>query len=63
MGRQYPRRYVVVEDGKFERVTVKDPVQEAAVMLQHAEALGLNRPKPFDLSRDIIPDADQAREE
>jgi len=54
MTREYPRNYLIVEDGKIEKIEVRDAVQELAIVLQHSEATGLNRPEPFDHSRFVI---------
>jgi hypothetical protein len=51
MARKYPRRYVVVEDGKCKEIRVKDPVHECAIIIKHSEATGLNRPEEFDDSQ------------
>jgi hypothetical protein len=56
MAKRYPRKYVVVERGKCKEVEVKDPVHEAAVLLKHQEAMGLNEPDKFDTSQHLIKD-------
>lgn len=56
MTRWYPRNYVIVRDGKFERAIVKDATHEAAIILAHNEATGLNKPEAFDDSSLVIPD-------
>lgn len=61
MSRDYPRKYVVVKDGQFKKVTVRNPTQETAVILKYAEALGLNRPAPFDNSRLVIRESESTR--
>jgi hypothetical protein len=54
MTRKYPRRYAVVEKGKTKEVKVENPVHEVALLLSHQEAMGLNKPEPFDNSRFLI---------
>lgn len=54
MSRKYPRRYAIVQNGETKEVTCKDPVHETAIVLKHKEALGLNRPEPFDNSPLVI---------
>jgi len=56
MAKRYPRKYVVVERGKCKEVVVEDPVHEAAVLLKHQEAMGLNEPDKFDTSQHLIKD-------
>lgn len=50
MARQYPRGYYVVENGEVEIVTVHDPVQETAIILDHPEATGTMREEIPDFS-------------
>lgn len=54
MAKRYPRRYLVVEGDKIERVTVRDPVQEAAIVIKYVGILGLSKPEIFDDSRFVI---------
>lgn len=54
MARKYPRGYLIVEGGKVEKIKVKGPVHELAVILKHPEATGTEKPEKFDGSRFLI---------
>lgn len=56
MTKLYPRGYLVVRKGEVETVIVKDPVQEAAIILKHSEATGTMKQEKPDLGHLIIED-------
>lgn len=56
MTKRYPRHYLVIHEGKVEKVKVKDRIHEMATIIKHPEAIGTNKPDKFDDSRFVIED-------